>query len=71
MLRIDGGPKPIRVTKNVPSVKAGETAAATLSVDTPPPFDTPVDIVVEVKAVPGEEKKDNNKGTYSALFSQQ
>jgi hypothetical protein len=71
VLRIDGGPKPIRVTKNVPSVAAGATAAATLSLDSPPPFDTPVDITVEVKAVPGEKKKDNNKAEYSALFSQQ
>jgi hypothetical protein len=71
VLRIEGGPKPIRVTKNVASVAAGATASATLSLDSPPPFDTPVDIVVEVKPVPGEEKKDNNKSEYSALFSQQ
>jgi hypothetical protein len=30
-----------------------------------------VDITVEVKAVPGEEKTDNNKSEYSALFSQE
>jgi CARDB len=71
VLRIDGGPKPIRVTKNVASVAAGETATATLSLDSPPPFNTPVDVTVEVKAVPGEEKKDNNKSEYQALFSQQ
>jgi hypothetical protein len=71
VLRIEGGDKPIRVTKNVASVAAGAAASATLSLDSPPPFDTPVDITVEVKAVPGEEKKDNNKAEYSALFSQQ
>jgi hypothetical protein len=71
VLKIDGGPKPIRITKNVPSVAAGATASAALSLDSPPPFDTPVDITVEVKAVPGETKKDNNKAQYSALFSQQ
>ncbi len=71
VLRIAGGQEPIRVTRNVPSVAAGETATATLSLDSPPPFDTPVDITVEVKAVPGEEKTDNNKAEYSALFSQQ
>jgi hypothetical protein len=71
VLKIEGGPKPIRVTKNVPSVAAGATASATLSLDSPPPFDAPVDISIEVKAVPGEEKKDNNKAQYSALFSQQ
>jgi hypothetical protein len=71
VMRIEGGQEPIRVTRNVASVAAGETATATLSLDSPPPFDTPVDITVEVKAVPGEEKKDNNKAEYSALFSQQ
>jgi hypothetical protein len=71
VLRIEGGNEPIRVTKNVASVAAGAAASATLSLDSPPPFDTPVDITVEVKAVPGEEKKDNNKAEYSALFSQQ
>ena len=71
VLRIDGGQEPIRVTRNIASLAAGETAAATLSLDSPPPFDTPVDIVVEVKAVPGEEKKDNNRAEYSALFSQE
>jgi hypothetical protein len=71
VLRIDGGSEPIRVTKNVASVAAGAAASATLSLDSPPPFDTPVDITVEVKAVPGEEKTDNNKAEYSALFSQE
>ena len=72
VLRIEGGPKPIRVTeeRRRRSPRA-QTASATLSLDTPPPLDTPVDITVEVKAVPGEEKKDNNKAEYAALFSQQ
>ena len=71
VLRIVGGPEPIRVTDNVPSLAAGEAAAATLALDTPPPLDTPVTISVEVKAVPGEEKKDNNTGEYDAAFLQE
>jgi hypothetical protein len=71
VLRIEGGQEPIRVTKKVASVAAGAAASATLSLDSPPPFDAPVDITVEVKPVPGEEKTDNNKAEYSALFSQQ
>jgi hypothetical protein len=71
VLRIEGGQEPIRVTRNVASVAAGETSAATLSLDSPPPFDTATTISVEVKAVPGEEKKDNNKAEYDALFTQQ
>jgi hypothetical protein len=72
VLRIEGDSgEPIRVTDNVPSLAAGESAAATLALDTPPPLDTPVTISVEVKAVPGEEKKDNNKAEYQAAFLQQ
>jgi hypothetical protein len=71
VLKIEGGPKPIRVTDNVASVAAGESASATLALDTAPPLDTPVTITVEVKAVPGEEKTDNNKVEYEAAFLQQ
>jgi hypothetical protein len=71
VLRIEGGQEPIRVTRNVESLAAGESTAATLSLDSPPPFDTATTISVEVKAVPGEEKKDNNKAEYDALFAQQ
>ena len=71
VLRIEGGPEPIRVTDNVASLAAGESAAATLALDTAPPLDTPVTITAEVKAVPGEEKKDNNKVEYEAAFLQQ
>ena len=71
VLRIEGGPEPIRVTGNVASLAAGESAAATLALDSPPPFDTAVTIRVEVKPVPGEEKTDNNTAEFDALFSQQ
>ncbi len=71
VLRVEGGPEPIRVTDNVPALAAGETAAATLALETAPPLETPVTITVEVKAVPGEEKRDNNKAEYEAAFFQQ
>jgi hypothetical protein len=68
VLKIEGGPEPLRVTKNVASVPAGEAASATLGLDTAPPLDTPVTITVQVKPVPGEEKKDNNTTEYDAAF---
>jgi hypothetical protein len=68
VLKIEGGPKPLRVQKSVASVPAGTAAAATLGLDTPPPLDTPVTITVQVKPVPGEEKKDNNTAEYDAAF---
>ncbi len=71
VLRIEGGSKPIEVTKTVPSVAAGAEATATLALDQAPPLDTPVTVVAEVQAVPGEKKKDNNKTEYDAAFFQQ
>ena len=68
VLKIEGGPEPLRVQKNVASVPAGAAASATLGLDTPPPLDTPVTITVQVKPVPGEEKKDNNTTEYDAAF---
>ena len=56
VLRIEGGPEPLRVQRTVASVAAGASASATLGLDTAPPLDTPVTIAVEVKPVPGEEK---------------
>jgi hypothetical protein len=71
VLRIEGGSKPIEVTKTVPSVAAGAKATATLALDQAPPLDTPVTVVAEVRAVPGEKKKDNNKAEYDAAFLKQ
>ena len=66
-----GGPEPLRVQKSVASVPAGTAAAATLSLDTAPPLDTPVTITVQVKPVPGEQKRDNNTAEYDAAFLQE
>ena len=68
VLRIEGGPEPLRVQKTVASVPAGTAASATLGLNTAPPLDTPVTITVQVKPVPGEEKKDNNTTEYDAAF---
>jgi hypothetical protein len=68
VLKIEGGPETLRVQKSVASVPAGTAAAATLGLDKPPPLDTPVTITVQVKPVPGEEKKDNNTVEYDAAF---
>jgi hypothetical protein len=68
LLKIEGGPEPLRVQKSVAAVAAGASASATLGLDKPPPLDTPVTITAEVKPVPGEEKKDNNTSEYDAAF---
>jgi hypothetical protein len=71
VLRIEGGPEPLRVTKGVASVAAGASAAATLSLDKAPPLDTPVTITATVRPVPGEEKRDNNTAEFDAAFLQE
>jgi len=69
-LKIEGGPEPIQVRKSVPSVAAGAAATATLGLPSDPPFGTPVTISIQIRPVPGEEKKDNNSSEYDAFFSQ-
>jgi hypothetical protein len=71
VLRIEGGPEPIRVVRTVDSVPQGTQAEAALALDQAPPVDTPVTISVEVRPVPGEEKTDNNSSQYDAVFTQQ
>ena len=68
VLKVEGGPEPLRVQKSVASVPAGQAAAATLSFDKAPPLDTPVEITAQVKPVPGEKKTDNNTTKYDAAF---
>jgi hypothetical protein len=63
------GGDPITTSTTVPQVAAGESATAELPLDEQPPIDTAVEIRVNVAAVPGEEKTDNNKSQYPALFT--
>ena len=63
------GGDPITTSDTIPKVAAGESAQAELPLDDQPPLDTAVIIRVNVARVPGEEKVDNNKADYPALFS--
>jgi hypothetical protein len=63
------GGDPITTSETIPKVAAGESATAELPLDEQPPLDTAVEIRVNVAAVPGEEKTDNNSSRYPALFS--
>ena len=63
------GGDPITTSTTIPQVAAGESAQAELPLEEQPPLDTAVTINVNVARVPGEEKVDNNKSEYPALFS--
>jgi hypothetical protein len=51
------------------TIAAGETKTVKIALDQQPPTGQNVPITVDVAAVPGEEKTDNNKQTYSAVFT--
>src|SRR5215210_7151646 len=69
-LRIEGGDKPIRVSRTIDTVARGQTAEASLALGQPPPTGAAVTVRVDVAKVPGEEKTDNNRGEYDVLFTQ-
>ena len=66
---IGKGGEAIKLTKVLGSIAAGETKPVEMPVAARPPTGQNVPITVEVDAVPGEKKTDNNKGTYSAIFT--
>lgn len=63
------GGDPITTSETIPRVAAGESATAELPLEDQPPLDTAVEIRVQVAPVPGEQKTDNNRSVFPALFS--
>jgi len=51
------------------TIAAGETKTVKIALDQQPPTGQNVPITVDIPAVPGEKKTDNNKQTYSAVFT--
>jgi hypothetical protein len=68
-LTIEGGDKPIKVSRTVDTVRRGETAEATLALGQKPPTGAAVTVKVTVAKVPGEQKTDNNTASYDVLFT--
>lgn len=66
---IGRGAEAIKLTKVLGSIAAGETKPVELPVAEQPPTGQNVPITVQVEPVPGEEKTDNNKGAFSAIFT--
>ena len=59
----------IDLSGTLDSIAAGETKTVKIAMDKQPPTGEQVPIEVEIAAVPGEKKTDNNKQTYSAIFT--
>lgn len=68
-LSISGGGKPLVREQRLPSIREGESKTVSIPLAAAPPTGRPVTITVEVKPVPGEEKVDNNKQRYPAIFT--
>ena len=66
---IGRGADAIKADKTLDSIAAGETKAVEIPITDTPPTGQNVPINVEIAKVPGEQKLDNNKATYSAIFT--
>ncbi len=65
---IEGGGETITLQKTVDTVAAGAEASVSMPLNRRPPAGSATTISVEVRPVPGEEKTDNNKQEYEAIF---
>lgn len=68
-VRIRGDGEPIVVRRRVEQTQPGENAEVSIPLSQAPPIGTPVTIDVAVERVAGEEKVDNNRQSYTAIFT--
>lgn len=66
---IGRGADAIKAEKVLDTIAAGETKAVEIPIADQPPTGQNVPVAIDVAKVPGEEKLDNNKATYSAIFT--
>jgi hypothetical protein len=66
---IRGAGKPVELEAKLPSIAAGQTKTVSVPLSSTPTAGQPVTIRIEIAAVPGEKKTDNNKGSFPAIFS--
>ena len=59
----------VEVEEQLDSIGAGETKSVNVPLSEEPPTGQPVPVEVEVEAVPGEDKTDNNKQSYTVTFT--
>jgi hypothetical protein len=59
----------IELEERLDSIAAGETKPVTLRLTEQPPTGQGVPVQVEIEPVPGEKQTDNNKGSFSAIFT--
>ena len=68
-LSITGAGRPIVREQTIPTIAAGTQKVVAIPLAATPPLGRAVTIRVNVKAVPGEKKLDNNRATYPVIFT--
>jgi hypothetical protein len=68
-LSITGSGRPIVREQTIPTIAAGTQRVVAIPLAATPPLGRAVTIRVNVKAVPGEKKLDNNRASYPAIFT--
>jgi hypothetical protein len=66
---VGSGGNALDLTGRLDTIAAGETKTVTVPVRGSPPTGQSVPVNIEVAAVPGEKKTDNNKQSFSAIFT--
>jgi hypothetical protein len=67
---VSEGADPIELSDTIPKLVPGESATADLPLEDAPSLETATEIRVNVGRVPGEEKVDNNRSVYPAIFAE-
>ena len=67
---ITGAGKPIVVQQRLDAISAGQSKIVSIPLAAAPQTGRPVTINVQILGVPGEKNLDNNKATFSAVFTQ-
>ena len=68
-ISIGRGADAIEVEENIDEIGKGQTETVEVPLSDEPPTGQSVPITIEVGAVPGEDMTDNNKQSYSAIFT--
>ncbi len=68
-ITIGKGNEAIEIEENIDEIAKGQSETVEVPLSDQPPTGQSVPITVDVGAVPGEDKTDNNKQTYSAIFT--
>jgi hypothetical protein len=69
VVTVGKGGDAVKLEKTLDAIAAGETKSVQLPLREKPATGQNVPVTVEIEAVPGEEKTDNNKGDFTVIFT--